>query len=181
VARRFSRSSGAGRSVGWDTYLKALYGFNSDRRPWFGKDAAFYVFTLPLLEDLRDLFLVILFLAGAAAAAVYWARGAVDFGITARIPLRPPPLLDPARFLLCATFIQLLALTLCLLLHTNGVVFGLRYVTICCGSRHCGSCSAFDRRRDNLSRQRQRARIRLPVIAFVAVSRRRFCSASYNP
>ena len=29
--------------------------------PAFGKDLGFYVFTLPLLEDWRDLFMLILF------------------------------------------------------------------------------------------------------------------------
>ena len=47
--------------------------------PAFGHDLGFYVFTLPLLEDWRDLFMLILFLTAVVTGAIYWARGALDF------------------------------------------------------------------------------------------------------
>jgi len=70
----------AGESSNWDTYLKAAYAvpFGS-ADPAYGRDLGFYIFTLPLLEELRDLFVLILFLAAVLSAAVYWGRGAIDF------------------------------------------------------------------------------------------------------
>src|SRR5260370_7132974 len=69
-----------GEARSWDVYLKGLYGvpFGLSEQA-FGKDVGFYIFTLPLLEELRDLFLMLLVLAAAMAIAVYWARGALDF------------------------------------------------------------------------------------------------------
>src|SRR5215831_20082478 len=51
-----------GEAVSWDVYLKALY-----RVPFgvkesaFGQDVGFYVFALPLAEELRDAFLLVIF------------------------------------------------------------------------------------------------------------------------
>ena len=45
-----------GEATGWDVFLKAIYRVPfhvADRS--FGHDVGFYIFTLPLLEDLRDL------------------------------------------------------------------------------------------------------------------------------
>jgi uncharacterized membrane protein (UPF0182 family) len=120
-----------GEAAGWDTYLKALYRvpFHASDRS-FGHDVGFYIFTLPLLEGWRDLFLVILFLAAALAVAIYWARGAMDFR-------ESPPRITPGAAahmsgLIGIFFIQrAMSYWLSrygLLLHTNGVVFGLRYV-----------------------------------------------------
>ena len=120
-----------GEASSWDVYLKGLYGvpFNLTEQA-FGKDVGFYIFTLPLLEELRDLFLMLIVLAAAMAIAVYWARGALDFKET------PPRVTSGAAaqlsVLLGLFFVQR-AMTYWLgrfdlLLHTNGVVFGLRYV-----------------------------------------------------
>src|SRR5579885_683200 len=70
----------SGEAASWDTYLKGFYAvpFNL-RDPAFHRDIGFYVFTLPLLEDWRDLFLLILLLTAAVTGAIYWARGALDF------------------------------------------------------------------------------------------------------
>ena len=69
-----------GEASNWDVYLKAIYGVKFGiTEPAFGKDAGFYVFTLPLLTDLRDLALLLIFLSTAIAAGIYWARGALDF------------------------------------------------------------------------------------------------------
>jgi uncharacterized membrane protein (UPF0182 family) len=120
-----------GEAASWDVYLKGIY-----RVPFgvtekaFGNDVGFYVFLLPLLEELRDLFLLIIFLAAAVAAGVYWSRGALDF--TDSPPRISPAVAAHASVLLGLFFIQraysFWLARFDLLLHTNGVVFGLRYV-----------------------------------------------------
>lgn len=69
-----------GEAASWDVYLKGLYGvpFGIVEQA-FGNDIGFYIFTVPLLEELRDLFLMLIVLASGIAIAVYWARGALDF------------------------------------------------------------------------------------------------------
>ena len=120
-----------GEAASWDTYLKAFhaapFGLTD---PAFGKNIAFYVFTLPLLEDWRDLFLLILFLAAAVTGVIYWTRGAVDFRDS------PPRISRSAAghfSVLLAVFFVQRAMNYWLarpelLLHSNGVVYGLRYV-----------------------------------------------------
>src|SRR5262249_31630975 len=112
-------------------YLKGIYGVPFGRvDPAFGRDIGFYIFAMPLLEELRDLSLVLLFLTAAATVAVYWARGSIDFR-------ESPPRISPAPASHLSTLLVLFflyrSLGFCLgrsglLLHTNGVVFGLRYV-----------------------------------------------------
>jgi uncharacterized protein len=120
-----------GEAASWDTYLKGLYGvpFGLTEQA-FGNDIGFYVFTMPLLEEMRDLFLTLIVLAAGMAIAVYWARGALDFK-------ESPPRVTPGAaghlsVLLGLFFVQR-AMSYWLgrfdlLLHSNGVVFGLRYV-----------------------------------------------------
>jgi len=120
-----------GEAASWDIYLKGLYGvpFGLTEQA-FGKDVGFYIFSLPLLEEFRDLLMVLVVLSAAMAIAVYWARGALDFKET------PPRVTQGAAahlsVLLGLFFVQR-AMSYWLgrfdlLLHTNGVVFGLRYV-----------------------------------------------------
>jgi uncharacterized protein len=121
----------SGEASSWDTYLKAFYAAPFGRTdPAFGRDLSFYLFKLPLLEDWRDLFMLILFLAAIVTGVVYWARGALDFRDS------PPRISGPAAahlsLLLAVLFLQR-AMNYWLarpelLLHTNGVVYGLRYV-----------------------------------------------------
>ena len=120
-----------GEAGSWDVYLKALEGVPFGlKEPAFGRDVGFFVFTLPLLEELRDLFMLILFFTAALTGAVYWARGALDFR-------ESPPNVSPQ----CAAHLSVLAGVFFieralnywieryeLTLHTNGIVFGLRYV-----------------------------------------------------
>jgi uncharacterized protein len=115
----------------WDVYLRALHGVPFGvKEPAFGVDVGFFVFTLPLLEELRDLFLTILVLTAIVSGGVYWLRGALDFR-------EAPPQISRAcavhlSVLLGAFFVQrALGYWLAryaLTLHTNGVVFGLRYI-----------------------------------------------------
>jgi uncharacterized protein len=120
-----------GEAASWDIYLKGVYGVKFGiLEQAFGNDVGFYVFTLPLLEELRDLFLLIIVLSAAMAVAVHWARGSLDFRET-------PPRITPAAaaqgsVLLGLFFVQRAMnywlARFGLLLHSNGVVFGLRYV-----------------------------------------------------
>ncbi|MGH7932407.1 MAG: UPF0182 family protein, partial [Candidatus Binataceae bacterium] len=120
-----------GEASSWDVYLKAMYGVPFGlKEAAFNHDVSFYVFTLPLLEDWQNLFLLVLFLTAAVTVAIYWARGALDFRDS-------PPQITPA----CAAHLSVLLGIFFiqraygywlgrfeLLLHTNGVVYGLRYV-----------------------------------------------------
>ena len=120
-----------GEAASWDVYLKGIYGvpFGVVEQA-FGNDIGFYVFTVPLLEEIRDLILMLIVLSAGMAIAVYWARGALDFK-------ESPPRVTPGAaghlsVLLGLFFIQR-AMSYWLgrfdlLLHTDGVVFGLRYV-----------------------------------------------------
>ncbi|HEY6419804.1 MAG TPA: UPF0182 family protein, partial [Candidatus Binataceae bacterium] len=120
-----------GEASSWDIYLKGFYGvpFGIVEHA-FGNDVGFYVFTLPLLEEMRDLFLLLIVLAAAMAIAVHWARGSLDFRET-------PPRITPAAAAQGSVLLGLFFLQRAmnywlarfgLLLHSNGVVFGLRYV-----------------------------------------------------
>src|SRR5216684_5128654 len=58
-----------GESANWDTYLKAIYAvpFGSTE-PVYGHDIGFYIFTLPMFEELRDFALLLIFFATAVGA-----------------------------------------------------------------------------------------------------------------
>ena len=120
-----------GEASSWSVYLKAIYGVPFGiKEPAFDRDVGFYVFTLPLLEEIRDLFLIVLMLSAIVAGAVYWIRGSLDFRES------PPQISRPCAAHLSALlgiffiqrafsyWISRYALTL----HSDGVVFGLRYV-----------------------------------------------------
>ncbi|HEX4210885.1 MAG TPA: UPF0182 family protein, partial [Candidatus Binataceae bacterium] len=83
-----------------------------------------------LLEEVRDLFLIILILSAVVAGAVYWIRGSLDFRESP--PQISPPCAAHLSVLLGLFFLQR-ALSYwiaryALTLHSNGVVFGLRYI-----------------------------------------------------
>jgi uncharacterized membrane protein (UPF0182 family) len=120
-----------GESTSWDLYLKAYDAVPFGRvDPAFGHDIGFYIFKLPLLEDWRDLLLLILILTTALSAGIYWVRGGLDFRES------PPRISDAAAghlsVLLAAFFLQRAfnywLARFELMLHGNGVVYGLRYV-----------------------------------------------------
>jgi uncharacterized membrane protein (UPF0182 family) len=120
-----------GESSNWDTYLKAFYGTKFGvAEPAFGHDAGFYVFALPLLQDLRDLALLLIFLCAAICAGVFWARGSLDFR-------EAPPRISHAAVGQLSVLLGLFFLQRAyaywlsrfdLLFHSDGVVFGFRYV-----------------------------------------------------
>ena len=120
-----------GEAASWDVYLKAFNGVPFGlKEPAFGRDIGFFIFQLPFWQELRDLFLMILMLTAAVTAAIYWARGAIDFR-------ESPPDISRAcaahgslllgLFFVQRSFSYWLA-RFELTLHSNGVVFGLRYV-----------------------------------------------------
>jgi uncharacterized membrane protein (UPF0182 family) len=62
----------------WDTWLAYVYGTEfGTQDPILGYDVAFYVFTLPMLELVRTLLLVSLFLAAAGSLAAYVLGGEI--------------------------------------------------------------------------------------------------------
>ena len=142
--------------------------------PAFGNDVGFYVFTLPLLEELRDLFLMLIVLSGRGAGDRRFTGRAARSTSASRRRAFPRPQPAHLSVLLGLFFIQR-ALNYWLgrfdlLLHTNGVVFGLRYVdrrSVAAGSVAAGGAVA--RRGRDLLRQPARARPRLPVAAAVIV------------
>ena len=120
-----------GEAGNWDVYLKAFNGVPFGvTEPAFGRDVGFFVFQLPLWQELRDLFLMILVLTAVVSGAIYWARGEIDFR-------ESPPHISGAcaahgSILLGVLFLQR-AMNYWLgrfelTLHSNDVVFGLRYV-----------------------------------------------------
>jgi uncharacterized protein len=157
-----------GEAGSWDVYLKAFNGVAFGlKEPAFGQDIGFFVFQLPFLQELRDLFLMILVLTAGVTAAVYWARGEIDFR-------ESPPHISRA----CTAHLSLLLGVLFLqramsywlaryelTLHTNGVVFGLRYVDQILWVLVAVSLSAAVVSAANV---RERA-LRLPVAAAVMV------------
>jgi uncharacterized protein len=131
VALALSLFVAYGEASNWPVYLKAIYAVPFGvKEPAFDRDVGFYVFTMPLLEELRDLFLIILILATAVAGTVYWIRGSLDFRESP--PLVTPPCAAHLSGLLGIFFIQRAfgywIARYALTLHTDGVVFGLRYV-----------------------------------------------------
>ena len=120
-----------GEASSWDLYLKALYGVPFGlREPAFGRDVGFYVFTLPFLGEIRDLFLTLVMLSAVVSGVVYWARGALDFRES---PPRIAPACTAHLSALFGIFFLQRALAYWigrfeLTLHGNSVVFGLRYV-----------------------------------------------------
>ena len=120
-----------GEAASWDVYLKAFNGVPFGlKEPAFGRDIGFYIFQLPFWQELRDLFLMILVLTAAVTAAIYWARGEIDFR-------ESPPHIGRAcaahGSLLLGVFFLQRAVSYWLArfeltLHSNGVVFGFRYV-----------------------------------------------------
>lgn len=118
-------------ATSWEVYLKGTHGVPFGvTEPAFGIDVGFFVFALPLLEELRDLFLTILVLTAILTGAVYWIRGSLDFR-------EAPPQITRScaahlSVLLACFFLQrglgYWLARYALTLHSNGVVFGVRYV-----------------------------------------------------
>jgi uncharacterized protein len=115
----------------WDVYLKAFEGVPfGQKEPAFGQDIGIFIFQLPFWQELRDLFLIIVVLTAVVTAGVYWVRGEIDFR-------ESPPHISRScaahgSILLGLFFLQRAVgywvARYELTLHSNGIVFGLRYV-----------------------------------------------------
>jgi uncharacterized protein len=71
---------GFAQTGNWDTILKWYHAVPFGRSdPLFGNDLAFYLFSLPVYELLKNWLLLIIFLSAAIAVIVYVARGAIDY------------------------------------------------------------------------------------------------------
>jgi len=124
---------GIAQAAHWQTFLRWLDAVPFGRTdPVFGNDIAFYVFTLPLYELVRDWGLLIVFLAAAMAGGVYWVRGGIQVG--ERGPRLAAGVTRHISILL-AVFFLLKAVDYALqryglLLGNNGVVFGAAYTDV---------------------------------------------------
>jgi uncharacterized protein len=133
VAGVLSLIIGLAQAGNWEMFLKWRYAVPFGRTdPLFGNDLGFYVFTLPVYSLARDWGILIIFLAMAMAAGVYWARGAIDLS-------EASPRLSPAAIrhlsALLALFLLLKAADYLLqrydlLLSNNGIVFGAAYTDV---------------------------------------------------
>lgn len=71
---------GFAQTGNWDAILKWYYAVPFGRSdPLFGNDLAFYLFSLPVYELLKNWLLLIIFLSAAIAVVIYVARGAIDY------------------------------------------------------------------------------------------------------
>ncbi len=69
----------AGEIGNWDMFLRFIYQVpygQSD--PLYGKDIAFYLFSLPAYLAFKNWLLLMLFLSFVVAAAVYWVNGSIE-------------------------------------------------------------------------------------------------------
>ncbi|MBO0862371.1 MAG: UPF0182 family protein, partial [Chloracidobacterium sp.] len=65
----------------WETYLQFRHQVPfGETDPIFGHDIAFYFFTLPALEAVSDLLMLIVIVSVVGAALIYLIFGAIDFG-----------------------------------------------------------------------------------------------------
>jgi uncharacterized protein len=118
----------------WDTWLAYVYGTDfGTKDPILGRDIGFFVFTLPMLEILRTLLLVSLFLAGAGALAAYVLGGEIALDpirgiLTARAAGRHLALLGSALLLVLAfgAWLQIPEI----LTTSSGAVFGASYTDV---------------------------------------------------
>ena len=118
----------------WDTWLAYVYRTEfgaSD--PILGHDIGFYIFTLPMLEILRTLLFVSLFLAGAGSLAAYVLGGEIAFDpirgiLTARAAVRHLALLASALLFVLAfgAWLQIPQI----LMTSSGAVFGASYTDV---------------------------------------------------
>jgi hypothetical protein len=118
----------------WDTWLAYIYQNEfGTRDPILGYDVAFYVFTLPMLEMLRTILFVLVFLAGAGSLVAYVLGGEIALDpirglLTARAAVRHLSLLAAALLLVLAfgAWLQIPQI----LTASSGAVFGASYTDV---------------------------------------------------
>jgi uncharacterized protein len=118
----------------WDTWLAYVYATPfGTRDPILGYDVGFYVFTLPLLEILRSLLLLVVFVGGAASLAAYVLSGEIGLDpirglLTSRAAVRHISILGAALLLVLGfgAWLQIPQL----LTTSSGAVFGASYTDV---------------------------------------------------
>ncbi len=125
---------GFAQTGNWDIFLKWFYAAPFGRSdPLFGNDVGFYVFALPVYELCRDWALLILFLSGAIAAAIYLLRGDINYQQTgfptfSNVAMRHLSAILGMYFLVKAAGYLLQRYDL--LNSNNGIVFGAAYTDV---------------------------------------------------
>src|SRR5215475_4485752 len=67
----------------WETFLRFRYQVPfGETDPIFGRDIAFYIFTLPALDAVSEWLMLIVLVSLVGAALIYLVHGAIDFGQT---------------------------------------------------------------------------------------------------
>ena len=125
---------GFAQSGNWDTLLKWFYAAPFGRSdPLFGNDLGFYVFTLPAYELFRDWALLIIFLSGAGAAAIYLLRGEINYQQTGFPALSGAAIRHLSALLAMFFLVKAASYFLQrydLLTSNNGIVFGAAYTDV---------------------------------------------------
>src|SRR5262245_21585077 len=118
----------------WDTWLSFVYATPfGTADPILGHDVGFYVFTLPLLEIVRMLLLVVVFVAAAGSLAAYVLSGEVGLDplrglLASRAAVRHLSILAAALLVVLglAAWLQIPQL----LTTSSGAVFGASYTDV---------------------------------------------------
>jgi uncharacterized protein len=124
---------GLAQAANWEVFLKWLDAVPFQQTdPLFHRDFGFYIFTLPVLDLVRDWGMLMVFLAAAMVAGLYWARGAVD--MEAGVPRLSPSATRHFSVLLALFFLfkagDYVLQRYALLFSNNGVVFGAAYTDV---------------------------------------------------
>jgi uncharacterized protein len=125
---------GFAQTGNWDTILKWYYGVpfgGSD--PLFGNDLAFYIFSLPVYELLKDWALLIIVLSAAIAVIIYVAGGSINYQQTG-FPAISGAAIRHLSGLLAIFFLAkaggYILQRYDLLTSNNGIVFGAAYTDV---------------------------------------------------
>ena len=125
---------GLAQTSNWDVILKWYYAAPFGRSdPLFGNDLGFYVFSLPVYELLKDWGLLIIFLSGASAVAIYLLRGGIDYQQTGLPALSAAAIRHLSALLALFFFVKAGSYLLQrydLLTSNNGIVFGAAYTDV---------------------------------------------------
>ncbi len=125
---------GFAQTGNWDTLLKWLYAAPFGRSdPLFGNDLGFYIFSLPVYELVKDWGLLIIFLCGASAVAIYLLRGGIDYQQTGFPALSAAAIRHLSALLAIFFFVKAGGYVLQrydLLTSNNGIVFGAAYTDV---------------------------------------------------
>ncbi len=124
---------GWGEVHNWEVFLRFLrqapYGAPD---PLYGKDIAFYLFSLPAYAAIKNWLLLTLFLSALLAAAVYWVHGHIEYHVQHR-SMSPPAIAHGSALLGLFFAVKAWSYFLdryLLLYGDNGVVVGAGYTDV---------------------------------------------------